>query len=596
MPTRRICLLELTAAAALLATYAVAAEAPTFHVPETYGALPSPGSEIPIGVADMDGDGVRDLVFCAAVDKVLSLTWLRGLGAGAFEQPLRLAKSAVHAGGVLADVDGDGDVDYVAGPGFLLVNDGTGTCEYGEAPYLGTSLAAAYDFEAGGATEFVAVGSDDTLRVLAYVAGQGLVTVHGPVPAVDGAPFAADMDGDERDDVVLIAFDQVDVLLRRDHGFERRSLDDLTHAATSRGASVGDFDGDGDVDVLLRDLLLENDGSGALTPGTSAFFPPGTPDSAQLPVDLDNDGDLDFVSCSGGALVVLWNDGGTLVVGEPIPAIGSGSATYALVGDVDGNGRPDVVLSQSHGTEIAVVRQSGGPPPGSPSVTSGTARSAGAQLVRITGANFAPGVTVTFDDGSIVTAVTLISDTELEVAVTLAAGGGAGPRSFTVRNPDGQVARGSIDAVSLSVAARSGRLRLSDRPGRDALRLSGFVGRTSLSAVAPADSIAALVADGLTLRLGDAAAALTVTVPAGDPGWRAPGRKGRAARWSSAEGVYPRVRLRVSQRTGAFRLRIEDLDHPDATPEVADLTFATGADAGSVATGWRRARTAYVLE
>lgn len=145
-----------------------------------------------------------------------------------------------------------------------------------------------------------------------------------------------------------------------------------TQAFTHNVAS-GDFNGDGHIDVFMCNIqgggtpsprLLMNDGTGSFT-STSQGLPQVLTSftrkyMASAAADLDGDGDIDLVlgGHDGGREneyfdhdAILWNDGTgnfTFAPDAALPkrAMGPAGGTVAIaVGDLDGDGRPDLVMS-----------------------------------------------------------------------------------------------------------------------------------------------------------------------------------------------------------------------------------------------------------
>lgn len=126
--------------------------------------------------------------------------------------------------------------------------------------------------------------------------------------------------------------------------------------------AVGDVDGDGDLDLVYATgevLLLLNDGTGVFRdasgqlPGSARW--PATQFACALALsDLDGDSDLDLLCAVGGGYfaeqnTLYLNDGtGNFVDATPWAMPASSDETYALaVGDVDGDGDPDVLFGNS---------------------------------------------------------------------------------------------------------------------------------------------------------------------------------------------------------------------------------------------------------
>jgi hypothetical protein len=126
---------------------------------------------------------------------------------------------------------------------------------------------------------------------------------------------------------------------------------------TSASVSLGDIDGDGDLDIVLakgrhwplHDLILRNDGKGHFT--TEIFSE--TPDrtySAAL-ADINGDGSLDIVVSNDrpDKKLIYLNDGkghfhvsGTF--GDP-----NWSTRYITLADLNGDGRPDILVANRGG-------------------------------------------------------------------------------------------------------------------------------------------------------------------------------------------------------------------------------------------------------
>ena len=134
--------------------------------------------------------------------------------------------------------------------------------------------------------------------------------------------------------------------------------------ATPYGVSLGDIDGDGDLDALAANALasnvsvLLNNGSGAYTAGTAIGVGLG-PYSVTLG-DVDGDGDLDVLTpnYSENTVSVRLNNGtGTFTAGQTI-AIGN-APTQVVLGDVDGDGDLDMAVANSLGTTTNIVLNGG---------------------------------------------------------------------------------------------------------------------------------------------------------------------------------------------------------------------------------------------
>ncbi len=182
----------------------------------------------------------------------------------------------------------------------------------------------------------------------------------------------ADVDGDGHLDVLTANPDGPSVpVLRGDGagGFHPAAPTPLPRDFQPHLIQTGDFDEDGVADLALTShdsfdvVLLLGDGRGGFQAApaspVAAFNGKDPPHNHGLGVaDFDGDGHLDLVTVdqNHGVAALLLGDGSarfTPAPGSPYPA---GEAPYLPgIGDLDGDGRPDLAVPSLHGTALRVL-------------------------------------------------------------------------------------------------------------------------------------------------------------------------------------------------------------------------------------------------
>jgi VCBS repeat protein len=141
-----------------------------------------------------------------------------------------------------------------------------------------------------------------------------------------------------------------------------------TTSETSANVSMGDLDGDGDLDLVLAkgrhdpliDRVLLNDGHGGFV--ASNLGPTADRTYTAALADVDRDGDLDVLTSNDSPdkkLVYLNNGKGQFTVAGTW-GVAEWSTRNAAVADLNGDGRIDVIAANRPGPSFVCLNEGGG--------------------------------------------------------------------------------------------------------------------------------------------------------------------------------------------------------------------------------------------
>jgi hypothetical protein len=304
-----------------------------------------------VSAADVDGDGDMDVL--AGHNNI---AWYENDGSESFTTHTisTSAVSSVYA----VDLDGDGDMDVVgssAGSVGWYENDGSGNfathtiCNH--YWHRGFRSVYALDVDRDGYMDVVAASSSPNNKIMWYENdGSQYFNHHIIADSVHGARSvsAADIDGDGYMDVLSghnnIAWYEYD-------GSESFN----THTIATSGVSsiyAADVDGDGDMDVVGSSAgsvgWYENDGFESFNTNTVST----SGSSSVYAVDLDGDGDMDVLGSSAGS-VSWYKNGGSENFTTHIITTAASDAQSVYTADVDGDGDLDVLSAALGDSKIS---------------------------------------------------------------------------------------------------------------------------------------------------------------------------------------------------------------------------------------------------
>ncbi|ABF41981.1 Integrin-like protein [Candidatus Koribacter versatilis Ellin345] len=378
------------------------------------------GNTVSTAVGDINGDGKLDLIEGGIGDsdgtpRALVVVLL-GNGDGTFQPPQGFFGYGSGVQGLLlADVNGDSHPDIVlsSSENVEVVNGkGDGTFEPGVLYPVGNRPVAGglvlSDFTGSGRLDLAVLTScanpsicgDGAVTLLrgkgdgTYVAPASYYIFEGDerFDAVGGWVAVGDFDGDGKLDVLEVFDTRAFISLGNGDGTVQTGQRYYQVAYQSDGAVVGDFNGDGKLDAAILhscDVFYSDPGPGNPPPycvsagsvgvllgngnGTwqrwpeSLYFGVGDTPTSIATGDFNQDGKLDLVVSDGAnAYILLGNGDGTFPVHQAYPTGAAAdylnpflpNAQSVVVGDFNGDGAPDVAVSNSDGG-IAVLLGNG---------------------------------------------------------------------------------------------------------------------------------------------------------------------------------------------------------------------------------------------
>jgi len=305
----------------------------------------------------------------------------------------RIAVGSGPASVELADLHGAGKTDIVVantGSGTVTVLLGDGHGEF--KPAAGSSFPAGpapndialADINGDGKADLAFANHETKFVTILFGDGRGGFSPAPQSPlTVDTKPHphgitCADFNGDHRIDLAVESWqtNQVEVFTGDGRGnFASPGRLFPVGKMPYQRLRSGDFNNDGYADLVTTNLegssvtILLSDGKGGFNEASGSPFPAGKSPFAVAVGDINKDGNADLIvanysgrpdNLTGEGVTVLLGDGKggfRAVAGSPF-ATGS-APTRVAIGDIDGDGNPDIAVCNSQSDNLTILRGDG---------------------------------------------------------------------------------------------------------------------------------------------------------------------------------------------------------------------------------------------
>ncbi len=343
-----------------------------------------------VAIGDLDGDGKPDLATANSADNTVSvLRNTSSIGNISYATQLSFSTGSVPQSVAIGDLDGDGKPDLaIANQGDSTVSVLRNTSTSGSVNFatqlsfstgVGSFSVAMGDIDGDGKPDLaIANSGDDTVSVLRNTSTSGNVNFATQLTfSVGSSPQSVvigDIDGDGKPDLAIAnsSDNTVSVLRNTSTSVNINFATQLTFSVGSSPQSVviGDLDGDGKLDLAIANsgdftnpstvsVLRNTSTSGNVNFATQLTFATGVAPSSVAIGDLDGDGkpDLAIANSFNNTTSVLRNTStsGSINFATQLTFSSFGSFSVAI-GDLDGDGKPDLATADSFNNTTSVLR------------------------------------------------------------------------------------------------------------------------------------------------------------------------------------------------------------------------------------------------
>ena len=343
-------------------------------------------------ICDIDGDSKPDLSIANSGSNTVSvfrnISTSGSITSGSFATKVDFTLTK-PTGTLMGDIDGDGKPDLVV----TNYNSSTISVFRNTSTSGSITFATKVDFATGVNPYLVAIGdidgdgkpdlavtnlSSSTVSVFRNTSTSGSITFASKIDLNTGTnPHGVtigDIDGDGMPDLIVANNGGNNVSIFRNTSTSGSILAssfaskvDFSTGTNPHGVAIGDIDGDGKPDLVVTNsgstnvsVFRNTSSSGSITFATKVDFPSGTTPYGVAIGDIDGDGKPDLtVTNNGGSTVSIFRNtssSGSITFATKVDFAAGVAPFDVAIGDVDGDGLPDLVVTNSSSSNISVLR------------------------------------------------------------------------------------------------------------------------------------------------------------------------------------------------------------------------------------------------
>jgi FG-GAP-like repeat len=317
-----------------------------------------------VDLADVDGDGVPDLIARGSDNNTFQAVVVFGDGHGDFRRAATPFSLQSFSQSFVGDFDGDGRTDLAISPNaagavkpVLMFGAANG---FGESMQLDVDLLVGRVFTGPGATPALVALKGDDVELITVSSGRSvaMTTIYQRPPGAN--VIAVQAAAGVAAQIAVATGSGMRLVTQASDGWHEGGI--LT-ASNVQSIQSADLNADGLQDLISFDTDYQAKLSFGAADGSYTYrisVSGATFLDSVTSVDIDGDGRVDLVTTSRqnfgspGTLQVLRNTGNPGALFQPYASAQTGApfALTAAVGDSDGDGQPEVIIPTFDGVEV----------------------------------------------------------------------------------------------------------------------------------------------------------------------------------------------------------------------------------------------------